>query len=429
MDKPFVLANVAIWSARGEEPFSGSVGIEGGKIAFIRGGDPMAPSGWETADLSGCWLVPGLIDCHVHLCSPVGKGIHEPYWKLSAPPPLKVLHALRNAREALGAGFTTLRNCGGVSYGMPEDILLRNAISEGVVEGPRIVACGGGITMTGGHGDRAIPPFMPPNPETGLGEVPADGPVACRKEVRRKARLGADFIKIFTTGGVSTPGDGPHSVDFTMEELENLVDEAHLHGRRVAAHAQGLKGIRSAVIAGVDTVEHGSFLDEETASLMAEKETTLIPTLGIFKAILARGKEYPNPEAIRKAEMICEAQSNAVRIARAAGVNIALGTDASVSIECGENGLELLELAREGLSPVEVLCAATCSAARALGLAGETGSLEEGKAADLLVLESDPFGNLDALAGKESILAVIARGRPCRVSGKGRERLGCLLAG
>ncbi len=122
-------------------------------------------------------------------------------------------------------------------------------------------------------------------------------------------------------------------------------------------------------------------------------------------------------------------KTTTVDIARAAGVNIALGTDASVSIECGENGLELLELAREGLSPVEVLCAATCSAARALGLAGETGSLEEGKAADLLVLESDPFGNLDALAGKESILAVIARGRPCRVSGKGRDWLGSLLAG
>jgi len=410
MDNPFVLVNPTIWDAVTGDPFVGSIGIKDGKIAFVRRAGQNPPAEWPKIDLAGNWVIPGLIDCHVHLCSPIEQGVHEPYWKLSTPPPLKVLYALHNAQETLKAGFTTVRNCGGVSYGMPEDILLRNAIKGEVVPGPRIIACGGGITVTGGHGDRGIPAFMERHPASGLGEVPADGADACRKEVRRKVRMGADFIKIYTTGGVSTPGDGPHSVDFTMEELESIIDEAHLHGKLVATHAQGNKGIKNAVIAGVDTVEHGSFLDRETAALMAEKGISLVPTLGIFKAILARGREYPNQEAIRKAEIICEAQSAAVRIALEAGVNIALGTDASVSIRNGENGLELLELAKEGLSPSETLKAATCNAARAIGFSDQLGSIEEGKSADIVVLDRNPLENLEALAKKESILAVMSQG-------------------
>jgi imidazolonepropionase-like amidohydrolase len=423
MDNPFVLVNPTIWDAANDDPFLGSIGVKEGKIAFVHRTQQSIQVDWPRVDLAGKWVIPGLIDCHVHLCSPIEQGVHEPYWKLTTPPSSKILYALHNAQETLKAGFTTVRNCGGVSYGAPEDILLRNAIKGAVVAGPRIIACGGGITMTGGHGDRGIPAFMERHPESGLGEIPADGADACRREVRRKIRMGADFIKIYTTGGVSTPGDGPDSVDFTMQELESIMDEAHLHGKLVATHAQGNKGIRNAVIAGVNTVEHGSFLDEETAALMAEKGISLVPTLGIFKAILARGKEYPNQEAIRKAEIICEAQSSAVRLAKAAGVNIALGTDASVSIRNGENGLELLELAKEGLSPSETLKAATCNAARAIGLSNQIGCLEEGKRADILVLDRNPFENLEALAKKESILAVMSQGHVHYSRGHLREVL------
>jgi imidazolonepropionase-like amidohydrolase len=408
-----VYENALIIDGNGGAPFDGAIGVEGGRISYV-GPRPCPDDGeWgesERIDIGGRVVIPGLIDCHVHLVSPWSAGVHEPYWKLVSPPSAKVLTALANANRSLSAGFTTLRNCGGTSWGMPEDVCVRDAAASGMIIGPRVLAAAGGISMTGGHGDRAYPPYMIPHPEIGCGIFAADGPDSCRKAVRERIKHGADFIKIYTTGGVSTPGDGPHSEDFTIDELRAVTDEAHSHGKRVATHAQGLGGIRKAVLAGVDTVEHGSFLDQETADEMARRGTVLVTTLRIFEEILKRGKNYPNPEAIRKAQMVRDAQEKALLLARRSGVVLAMGTDASQSIRNGDNALEMESLADIGFSAMEVLLMSTRDAAAALGLLSELGTLAPGKNADFAVLGKNPLDDVSIMSDRRNVRCVVQAG-------------------
>ena len=411
MTEPFVITNVIVIDGTGKKKaFPGSVGIKDGAFSFVQKGFDI-PANVQVVDGKGFFLIPGLFDCHVHLAAPPDPDSHEPYWKLSTPPPGKVLATLKSAQASLEAGFTTIRNCGAVSWGVPEDILVRDAIRSGFFPGPRILACGGAITMTGGHGDRAFPAYIPKDPERGFGDVTCDGVDACIREVRKKVRLGADFIKIFSTGGVSTPGDGPDSVDFSIGETRAIVEEATRHNRLVATHAQGLEGIRNAVTAGVSTIEHGSWLDKETASRMAEKNISLVTTIGIFNAIIARGADYPNQESITKAGNIISAQASAVRIAREAGINIAMGTDASMSIRNGDNAREMEALSELGISNREILAMATKNAALALGLDQVAGTVEPGRSADCLLLSGDPLDDIGIIAGKKDIRAVVSRGR------------------
>lgn len=406
--------NAFLFDGTGNKPFTGSFCIRDTMLVAVEPGTSLRGkpecAGAERVDLEGYSVLPGLIDCHVHLTSPWDTSAHEPYWKLVTPPSMKALTTAANANLCLRSGFTTVRNCGGTSWNLPEDVFARDAIRAGMLVGPRILACAGGITMTGGHGDRAYPPFMIAHPELGCGVVPADGPDACLRAVRERIKYGADFIKIYTTGGVSTPGDGPHSEDFTPEELRAIMTEAHLHGKRVATHAQGLAGIRKAVEAEVDTVEHGSFLDEETAALMAEKGTALVTTLRVFTAILERGSGYPNPEALHKARMVAEGQQRALWLAHAAGVTVAFGTDASQSIRNGNNAVELASLVTLGFSPEEVLLMATRNAAAALGLGDRLGTLQPGKRADFLIVRGNPLGNIDLLREPGNIRTVFLDG-------------------
>lgn len=420
MTEPFVISNVVILDSAGNrKPCPGSVGIRDGVFSFVKKGQDI-PANVPVVDGRGFFLIPGLIDCHVHLASPFDPKSHEPYWKLTTPPSGKALAVLKSAQATLEAGFTTIRNCGAVSWGTPEDICVRDAIRSGYFYGPRILACGGAITMTGGHGDRAFPPFLPKDPEKGFGDHTCDGVDSCIREVRKKVRLGADFIKIFSTGGVSTPGDGPDSVDFSIEETRAIVEEAGRHKKLVATHAQGLEGIRNAVTAGVSTVEHGSWLDKETALRMVEKGISLVTTIGIFNAILARQADYPNPESIAKAERIISAQARMVRIAKESGVNIAMGTDASMSIRNGDNAREMEALSVLGISSEEILAMATINAALALGLEKCTGAIEPGKSADCLLLSGDPLEDIKVIAGKKDIRAVVVGGNiQCLRSGDG----------
>lgn len=413
MPKRLVIENALIFDGTGSEAFSGNIGIEGKMISFVEKGVSNDKSVWmdsERIDVSGYTVMPGMIDCHVHLVSPWNTHAHEPYWKLVSSPSTKVLTAAANANRTLGAGFTTIRNCGGTSWYLPEDVHVRDAIASDMLVGPRVWSSAGGITMTGGHGDRAYPTYMIRHPEVGCGVNPADGAAACRRSVRERIKFGADFIKIYTTGGVSTPGDGPHSQDFTVKELRAIIDEAHTHEKKVATHAQGLNGIRKAVLAGVDTVEHGSFLDQKTADEMARRGTFLITTLRVFREILERGSSYPNPESLHKAKMICDAQLNALRLAQKSGVSLAFGTDASQSIRNGDNAIELIELATCGFSPMEILLMATRNAAQALGLQEKIGTIATGRFADLIFLQKNPLEDITILKERTNIRGVVFEG-------------------
>jgi imidazolonepropionase-like amidohydrolase len=237
-------------------------------------------------------------------------------------------------------------------------------------------------------------------------------------------KLGADFIKIYSTGGVSTPGDGSDSLDFSLEETRAIVKEARRHGKRVATHAQGLEGIRIAVNAGVSTVEHGSWLDRETAVEMAGKGISLVTTIGIFRAILDKGEAYPNPESLAKAKSIIEAQSRMLELAREVGINLAMGTDASMSLRNGDNAREFLALSAEGLKGEDILRMATSNAALALGLENQIGSLEPGKRADFLLVEGSPLEEISCLTRKACIRAVARDGRfLCMRSSTGEEMI------
>ncbi|MFP4482296.1 MAG: amidohydrolase family protein [Thermovirgaceae bacterium] len=410
MNKAFVVSDVTIIDGTGKKPFCGCIGVRNGRIDFVSKGKDM-PENVPVLAGHGLFLTPGLFDCHVHLAAPPDPATHEPYWKLATPPSSKTLATLKSALASLEAGFTTVRNCGAVSWNNPEDIAVRDAIAEEIFPGPRILACGGGITMTGGHGDRAFPAGIPKNPEKGFGDRTCDGKDECIKEVRRKIRLGVDFIKIYSTGGVSTPGDGPDSVDFSLEETRAIVEEASRHNKPVATHAQGLDGIRNAVLAGVSTVEHGSWLDEETAKRMAEKKISLVSTMGVFSAILERRGEYPNPESLGKAEKIMEAHARMLQVARAAGVNMAMGSDASMSIRNGDNAKEMRALSRLGVANAEIMAMATKNAALALGIGESAGTIEKGKYADFLLLSENPLDDIGVFERKNSIRAVIREGK------------------
>jgi imidazolonepropionase-like amidohydrolase len=344
-------------------------------------------------DCHGRWLIPGLIDCHVHLVSSgsaddLNAARHD-------PAPLRLLRMAEHAGRTLAAGFTTVRDLGAPHH---LNIQLARAVSEGLVAGPRILAAGMGVTMTGGHGHGFI-------------ATEADGPDEVRKAVRAQLKAGAAAIKLFASGGVLTPGVDPRSPSFQEEELRAGVEEAHKAFRPVAAHAQATDGILNAVRAGVDSVEHGVWLDDATIGLMLERGTYLVPTLTAPAVMVERGAfEGVAPYAIEKSALVLEDHLASFRAAVNAGVRVAMGTDQGTPLNRpGENAQEAVRMALNGLSPASALLSATAWAADLLRV--EAGRLATGLAADVVVLGRDPLEDIAVLQDQDAILAVIAGGR------------------
>ena len=343
----------------------------------------------------GMYIVPGLIDCHVHLTSS-GAGNEESLTR-GMPTAIRAFRAMRHAEATLRAGFTLVRD-----LGAPEhlNIHLARAIADGLIEGPTILAAGFGVTMTGGHGHTAI-------------AREADGPDEVRKAVREQLRAGAGAIKLFASGGVMTPGVDPRAPSFTEAELQAGVEEAHKAFRTAAAHAQATEGIKNAIRAGVDSIEHGIWLDEEAIGLMLDRGTYLVPTLTAPTQIDAGGAEAGIPGfMLEKNKRVIEDHIASYQTAVEAGVKVAAGTDQGTPMNRpGENGQEIVLMANHGLTPATALLAATAWAAEMLGLGEERGRVEEGYIADAVVLSRDPLADITAIADPTAIVAVVKDGR------------------
>ena len=388
-----VLRGGRLFDGTGADPAPADVAIEDDRIVDVGTG----LDGDDSVDLAGRTILPGLFDCHTHVTLS-----HVDLWR-SAQQPFSVAfyEAQRNLAATLGIGITSIRDAGGADLG------IRQAVDEGLIEGPRMQISLIMLSQTGGHGDDWYPsgariPLMIPHPGRPSGLV--DGPGEIRQKVRELVRMGADVIKVATSGGVLSPRDDPRHAHFRPAELDVLVEEATAAGIFVMAHAQGGDGIKNAVRAGIRSIEHGIFLDDEAIELMKARGTWFVPTLvapqGVIDAAEA-GVPLP-PAVVDKARAVVEIHRSAFRRAVEAGVRIAMGTDSGVTPH-GRNLRELALMAAGGMSPAAVLEATTRSAAQLLGVDRDRGTVEPGKLADLAVVSGDPYEFGDLAERVESV--------------------------
>jgi imidazolonepropionase-like amidohydrolase len=362
-------------------------------VAVGRRGAVAEPAGARVVELGDATLLPGFIDAHVHI---IGRALGQPGADEAAVhdfPGFSAIVGAENARRTLMAGFTSVRVLGSEDF---QDVALRKAIDEGWTVGPRMQVAGHAIGITGGHCDENgyRPGLMDGSPRNGV----ANGVEEVRAAVRYQTKYGADVIKTCATGGVLSEGDAVGVAQYTLEELTALVEEAHRQERPVAAHAHGAEGIKIAVRAGVTSIEHGSFLDEEGARMMAQRGTFLVPTLSAGETVVrAADRGVLTGLRAEKARAAGAAMRTAIRRAVAAGVPIALGTDAGVGPH-GANGHEFT-LMHEwgGLTPMQVIVAGTSSAARLLGWQERVGTLAAGRLADVVAVSGDPLQDVHRL--------------------------------
>jgi imidazolonepropionase-like amidohydrolase len=390
----------------GERPRGNStIVVRDGKVAEIRDGFAQPDAGATVVDLRDKFVLPGLIDMHVHLLGIGGDPMRARLTAINTELADEVMYGAGNARATLMAGFTTVRDLGADPRGVRA---LRDAIDRGDVDGPTIVNAGAPISVTGGHGD----------PLNGLAEPYAhavaetvdntcDGPEDCRRAVRRQVGLGAQVIKFMATGGVLSNVSGGLGRAMEPAEMKAVIDTAHALGRKVAAHSHAAEGTRAAVEAGVDTIDHGTYLDAATVQLMKTRGTWLVPTMLAPRAALAQARAGALPPAtIPKAEAAGAVAMESHRRAIAAGVKIAFGTDTGVS-KHGDNAQEFALMVGAGMTPAQAIRAATAAAAEALGR-DDLGTLAPGKAADIIAVAGSP---LDDVRRLERVDFVMRRGK------------------
>jgi len=360
------------------------------------------PRGAKVIDAEGRTLLPGLIDSHVHMCSNSDPSIMA---NLNYRWGVLQLFGYRNGVNMLEAGFTTVRDMGApLDFGLS----LRDAINRGVVKGPRVLACGNIISMTGGHADFHLPSGIS---YEGMSRI-ADGVQECRKAAREQLRSGADFIKICSSGGVMSPTDPVDTPQFTVEEIKTITYEAACVGKRVASHAHGPTGIKNAIEAGVKTIEHGSLIDEEAMKMLKEAGGFLVPTFVAGWNIVEHGLEGGIPKyAVDKAEEVAyEVRKNALK-SHKMGVKVAVGTDAGTPFNRhGDNAQEIIHFVDAGFTPMEAIVAATKTGSECLGLENQIGTVEKGKLADLILVEGDPLKDIKVLGAKQNIKLVMKDG-------------------
>jgi len=404
-----VFGDAVLDPATGEQTREAVVLIENGRVTKAgRRNGTQVPRDATTIEASGLTLLPGLIDCHVHLTN-LGEGLDFAR-ELTTPPTLELMRAVRAARRTLDAGFTSVRDAAGSPAG------IRMAIDAGYFPGPRMFVTVSALSQTGGHtdshfmcgADLDIP--LPDRPY-----MVVDGVEAMRLRVREVIRAGADWIKLCTSGGVLSPGDQPHHSALTLEEIKAAVDEAATQGRKVMAHAQANAGIKNALKAGVATIEHGIWLDGDAIEMMLDGGNALIPTLVAPHWVIRHAEAGKMPAyAIDKARAVIDDHKASIRQAIESGVKIAFGTDTGVGPH-GSNGEEFLLMRDLGMEPIDCIRSATSVAADTIGMQG-VGRLEPGSWGDLIGVPGDPVADLSLLAKPENVHLVLKGGEVIKSS-------------
>ena len=405
------ITNGVIIDGRGGDPLMGTILIEGERITTLGRQDQVAiPRDATVIDAMGGSILPGLIDSHVHFLLEYPDIMRG----LITQPSLRLLQAIPRMRATMEAGITTVRDAGGSPAG------LKIAVERGIVAGPRMQIAVSMITQTGGHGDG----FYPCCVDLGFFgmrfyDVPdgvADGVDEVRKVAREILRAGADWIKLATTGGVLSTSDAPTSSQLTVEEIATAVYEAAAQEKRCMAHAQGSQGIKNALLGGVASIEHGVYLNDELIDLMLEKDIYLVPTLVAPLAVVEFAREHPDilpPMMAAKAKGVIEAHQKSFRRAVEAGVKVAMGTDSGVGRH-GENGRELQLMVENGMTPMQAIVASTANAAQLLHLDGMVGTLEEGKVADVIVVDGEVSSDIRRIADPANVKLVLKGGRAAK---------------
>ncbi|MDZ7627359.1 MAG: amidohydrolase family protein [Parvularculaceae bacterium] len=395
----FVTAARMIDPAAGRAVVNPAFLIDGGKVVSTGSALTMKPpAGATLIDLGDRTILPGLVDMHTHL---IGDASLAGYNALGQARDSAAIHGVANAKKTLEAGFTTVRDVGNDGFG---DVALRDAVNAGVVPGPRIFASGPPVSIIGGH---CADNNLQPHDAESLGEGVATGPWEMRAKVRRNIKFGADLIKTCSTGGVFSKGTTPGAEQNTIDEIAAIVAEAHQRGLKVASHAHGNQGIKNAIRAGVDTIEHASYLDDEAIRMAKAK--------GVYLAMDIYNTEYTQTEgrkngaleeALRKDAEIAEIQRESFRAAVKAGAKVVYGTDSGVYPH-GDNAKQFVWMVKYGMTPAQAIRSATTLAAEALGKSGELGCLNAGCAADIIAVEGDPLGDISAM---EEVLFVMKGG-------------------
>ena len=402
-----LLTNALLIDCAGNEPRErASVVVEGERISEVRFGES-GPTGGHDAvvDCAGMTLMPGLTDAHVHVGA-VDVNILDQHRE--HPSNLVALMMARILEDTIQQGFTTVRDAGGTDWSF------KAAVERGIVEGPRLLVSDRPLSQTGGHGDwRRITETQSPEifcPTAGMRSVVCDGADEVRRAAREQLRLGADQIKVMASGGAMSPADELSATQYALEELRAAVEEAEAARTYVMAHAYNDASVRNCLESGVRSIEHGNLIDEETARIMAEAGAYLVPTLVTYEALSEEGRDYGVPEpVIRKIDEARELGVRALRYAYEAGVRIASGSDLLGPLQ--DRKARELEIKTEVMSPMESLVSATRTNAALFGMEGEIGTVEEGKLADLLVVDGNPLENVAVLQKKSNLKLIMKDGR------------------
>ena len=402
-----LLANAFLIDCAGNEPRErASVVVEGERISEVRFGESGPPHGHDAViDCAGMTLMPGLTDAHVHIGA-VDVNILDQHRE--RPSNLTALLMARIMEDTLMQGFTTVRDAGGADWSF------KAAVERGIIKGPRLLVSDKPLSQTGGHGDwRRRSETQPPEifcPTAGMRSVVCDGADEVRKAAREQLRLGADQIKVMASGGAMSPADELAATQYQIEEIRAAVEEAEAARTYVMAHAYNDGSVRNCLRAGVRSIEHGNLIDEETARLMREAGAYLVPTLVTYEAISEEGKDHGVPDdVIRKIDEARALGIRALRHAHEAGVRIASGSDLLGPLQ--DRKARELKIKTEVMSPMEVLDSATRTNAELFGMQDEIGTVEEGKLADLLVVDGNPLEDIAVLQKRDDLKLIMKGGK------------------